>query len=577
MEKFKFGNFDISVQPEVFTTDKNYGETSGQEETRKQFSYPLKEIKEYLNKTHILKGDEVVQIRVTDNNLLQYSLDGVEWYDMANGGHNIIDDEGVQLPQTTKLQFANSHVYNDGDKTIVVGIKGDKGDKGEKGETGPRGQQGIQGLQGPQGDVGPTGATGPQGPTGLQGPAGVAGPQGMTGPRGADGAKGEKGDKGDKGDSGNDFTIRGRFNTILELKTLYPEGQVHPERSGWAFFIGEEGNSNPIYLWNERNMEWDNVGYLQGPKGDKGDTGDVGPQGPQGIEGPQGPQGIQGQIGPQGEQGIQGPQGPQGIKGEDGRVNINDTSIATDETWSSLKINEEEEQIRQRITTIEESRFPNAIITGNLTINGSQVSGFSPTAYAKFPFVMNLSQPFEIKFAITTGDDVVSQQNILDSEFGLAFAVRNSRLVIALSTNGTSWDLGESIGTLNVETQTSYMLKIAWDGTKYEVSYSLDGGENYTVDITKVSYLSLYPKQMYIGVGESGATILNSFGGVIDFRYASLSMNGTIIWLGYDDIGILTRANVSLSNIDTDGEQKILDIIRQNLGLVVIDNYICQE
>lgn len=100
-----------------------------------------------------------------------------------------------------------------------------------------------------------------------------------------------------------------------------------------------------------------------------GATGEQGPQGIQGERGPQGPQGergLQGERGPQGEQGIQGPQGPKGDTPDmtafekkinaqydniekkvdehianhpqGGGTSIDDTTISTEKTWSSSKI-----------------------------------------------------------------------------------------------------------------------------------------------------------------------------------------------------------------------------------------------
>lgn len=228
---------------------------------------------------------------------------------------------------------------------------------------------------------------------------------------------------------------------------------------------------------------------------------------------------------------------------------------------SKQYVDEEDDKLKQRITDIEESRLPNVIIHGVPVINGSQMSGFSAESYAKFPFLVTLAHPFEIKFAISTGENVTEQQNVLDSDFGLAFAIKNAKLVIALSTNGTSWDLGESIGSLNVQPNTSYLIKILWDGSKYEVAYSLDAGATYITDITVSSSSPLYPKQIYIGVGENYGEIFNYFEGIIDFRYASLSVNNQPIWLGYADINLLTRLAVDLENIDASGIEKIENII----------------
>lgn len=85
---------------------------------------------------------------------------------------------------------------------------------------------------------------------------------------------GDKGDKGDKGDDGKDgkdgaaCTIRGHFDTQLELVTL------GAKEAGSAYLVGEE---NILWMWLPRMVgdvdlgDWKEIGNIKGPKGDKGD------------------------------------------------------------------------------------------------------------------------------------------------------------------------------------------------------------------------------------------------------------------------------------------------------------------
>ena len=139
-------------------------------------------------------------------------------------------------------------------------------------------------------------------------------------------------------------------------------------------------------------------------------------------------------------------------------------------------IKEDISGLDDKINELELFKFPNVTIIGTPTINNGQISNFSATSYLKFPFLVDFrSQPFEINMCFTTGSNVVNQENIFDSDFGLAFAVRNSRFVIAISTNGTSWDLGEGVGSLAVQPNTTYYVKISWNGSQYVLYYSFDG------------------------------------------------------------------------------------------------------
>lgn len=214
--------------------------------------------------------------------------------------------------------------------------------------------------------------------------------------------------------------------------------------------------------------------------------------------------------------------------------------------------------VDNKIQEVEMAKFPNVTIMGSPTINNGQVSNFSMQDFLEFPFLVDFKdRPFEINFAITTGSNVNVQQNILDSDFGLAFAVRSGKFVIAISSNGTSWNIGEGVGTYNVQSNTSYRIKITWNRLVYKVLYSIDGGQTYIEDISKVAAQRPYPKQMYIGIGKLAD---NYFEGIINLNYANVLIDNTLIWQGMDDVGLATRLATDLSNIDEAGIQRIKDI-----------------
>jgi hypothetical protein len=95
------------------------------------------------------------------------------------------------------------------------------------------------------------------------GPTGPVGPLGPTGPQ------------GDQGIAGIGVTILGSYNTVEELETAHPTGNV-----GDGYLVG--GN---LYVWDDTNEDWDNVGNIQGPIGPTGPTGPslAGPTGPSGV------------------------------------------------------------------------------------------------------------------------------------------------------------------------------------------------------------------------------------------------------------------------------------------------------
>lgn len=204
--------------------------------------------------------------------------------------------------------------------------------------------------------------------------------------------------------------------------------------------------------------------------------------------------------------------------------------------------------------------FPDVTIYGQPTINGAQIGNFSAQNYLQLPFVVDFAgRPWQIDFAFTTGTDVQTQQNILDSRFGLAFAIAQGKLEIALSSNGTSWNLGAHFGTLAITPETSYKVRMTFDGTQYEVKVSTNGSD-YVSDIVVTSTESLAPKQMLIGVSPDGS---HAFGGSVNLAHATLIISGKPVWQGMTEVGNATRMALDMSNIDAEGKQRLNDIAMQ--------------
>lgn len=215
----------------------------------------------------------------------------------------------------------------------------------------------------------------------------------------------------------------------------------------------------------------------------------------------------------------------------------------------------------EKVRDIELFKFPNAVIIGEPTISNGQVSGFSADNYMQFPFILDLhNTPFQIDFAFTTGNNVTTQQNILDSEFGLALAIANGKGLMAISGNGTSWNIGSSVGTIAIQPNTTYYARLTWDGMQYKTLISTNGTD-YTQDMYLVGTQRPYPRTIFIG-GCSGSVIGHTphpFFGTINMNKAYLSTRGQVIWQGMDDAGLVTRADISLSNLDELGEKRFTD------------------
>ena len=221
----------------------------------------------------------------------------------------------------------------------------------------------------------------------------------------------------------------------------------------------------------------------------------------------------------------------------------------------SLPTQNDINNINDRIDELQLFKFPNATIFGQPTIQNGQVSNFSNANYLQFPFLVDFqNKPFEIYFSFTTGNDISGQQNILDSNYGLAFATRNDSLVVVASEDGTTWSTGELIESNVVSANTTYYIIILWNINVLQCSYSLDKSEWHLLGAVNMSNTP-YPKTMYIG--RSYVNNGNYFKGSINLNDASLTIASKVVWTGMDDVGLATRAAVDLSNLDDKGKEVI--------------------
>lgn len=220
-------------------------------------------------------------------------------------------------------------------------------------------------------------------------------------------------------------------------------------------------------------------------------------------------------------------------------------------------------RIDSKIDDIELFKFPNATIIGEPTIQSGQVSNFSTDNYLQFPFVLDLhNQSFQIDFCFTTSTDVSGQQNVLDSKFGIALAVKDGKGLMAISSNGTSWNIGSVIGTMNIEPNTTYYARLTWDGIQYKTFLSTDGTE-YNQDMVLVGAQRPFPTNIYIGGCDLSVTghEAHPFKGTINMNKAQLTVMGNVVWQGMDDAGLATRLATNLNNIDEVGKERIKEIV----------------
>lgn len=226
--------------------------------------------------------------------------------------------------------------------------------------------------------------------------------------------------------------------------------------------------------------------------------------------------------------------------------------------------------VDEKVSEIELFKFPNAIIHGNPTINNGQVSGFSSENYLSLPSIFNLhDRGFEFNFAFRTNSDVNTAQNILGSQFCMALYIQNGKIRLRVSSNGSSWDIVDIEGSIDIQPNTTYYVQIYFDKLTYKLRYSLDGID-YTDIASVVASVSPYPKQIYLGIGNN---FHNPFAGIINLNKCNLKVNRSVVWQGMDDAGLSTRMATDMENIDELGIAYINSLIDAKVSSVLESDF----
>jgi len=138
MNKLNYGNYNASISDIAFSATNGYSDPASELETRKQLSYPLKEVKDFVNNTvSVDHEDNAIQFVLSEEGKLQYrtSPDG-ELIDV--GGGTSIDavypvgsiymsvnstDPGTLFSGTTWEQLKDRFLLGAGD-TYTAGTTG---------------------------------------------------------------------------------------------------------------------------------------------------------------------------------------------------------------------------------------------------------------------------------------------------------------------------------------------------------------------------------------------------------------------------------------------------------------------
>ena len=196
--------------------------------------------------------------------------------------------------------------------------------------------------------------------------------------------------------------------------------------------------------------------------------------------------------------------------------------------------------INNRIDTIEYASRPNMNIVGSPIFVQGSVSGFSANDYMVFPSKVSVgTNTVEFYMGFTTGSDVTTRQNILDSNCGLAFAISNGYTITSISYDGSTFVNSRSSAN-TVSANTSYWLKLLFrksGGNYFSETFLGTSRDNMTQRGSGIQTgLPLVAKPTYWGGANPQTGVHHIFNGTINLGECSLYFNGKEVWSGYDTI-----------------------------------------
>lgn len=179
---------------------------------------------------------------------------------------------------------------------------------------------------------------------------------------------------------------------------------------------------------------------------------------------------------------------------------------------------------------------PNVNIVGNPTISNGVASNFSNTNYLTLPTAFQpAANPWVNVLKVNmnnNGATGVFLGNTSSGYFRLGF--NNTNIVtLYLSTNSTSFNIGQLIGTTAMVNGVDYWVKATFDGTKYQIFLSTDG-ESYNLEGTlNSSSIPAYQSLSTLGAGNNSNNSTPQYTqGSIDLKNSYIKINDKEFWHG---------------------------------------------
>ena len=178
-------------------------------------------------------------------------------------------------------------------------------------------------------------------------------------------------------------------------------------------------------------------------------------------------------------------------------------------------------------------------VVGSLTNDNNVFSGFSGNNYLSLNGGFEVeNKTWEVVAKFTTTDSFPNLQGIYhfhnaysyDGRYGFIVRMQGNKFNFTLSS-GYSWMLNAT-GTYTIQPNTTYWVKASFTGSKYVLSYSLDG--KYFIE--DISYSSTSPllgglNIMVAGVWYDGSNYIEPLLGTLDLNECYMKIDNNLAWL----------------------------------------------
>ena len=210
-------------------------------------------------------------------------------------------------------------------------------------------------------------------------------------------------------------------------------------------------------------------------------------------------------------------------------------------------------------------------------------SGFSATNYIILPdFIVPSGDTWEVQFKVTTGSDITTNSRVTSVAEGSdvnvpVIGLTGSKWKLWLSSeNSTSWDISNGVlGSSTVSTNTTYWLRLGWDGSTYTLKESTDGS-SFTTIITIESSTPIkgciYPNAVGCTKYNNYTTNQQPWLGSIDMSGFYYKRNGKTVFTTKRQVR-LESAKQFLSNIFDENLLLIRDFRFSRGSLYLYGNY----